>query len=83
MLSLNTIEKAMKQVCKDYMKGEKKMYKRYCLIQHNGKVGITINQNDNDPESLENAAQIFNEQNNGYNYFVIDKLNPPNKEQSK
>ena len=56
------------------------MSKRYCLVQHNGEIGIVIRSNGDDPESLENAAQIFNEQNDEYNYFVIDELNPPAKE---
>ncbi len=53
------------------------MSERYCLIKHNGEVGIVIDSKDNDPGSLENAAQRFSERNDGYNYFVIDKLNPP------
>ena len=32
MLPLNTIEEAMKQVCTDYMKGEKKMKKIKLII---------------------------------------------------
>ena len=52
------------------------MIKRYVLVQHDGKIGIVINDSD-DAGAMENGAQIFNEQNNGYTYFVIDKLNPP------
>jgi len=49
---------------------------RFLLIEHKDQSKKVI-KTSNDPEQLENAAQTFNEQENGCNYFVIDKLNPP------
>ena len=49
---------------------------RFLLIQHIGECNQVI-KTSNDAGELENAAQRFNEDTNWYNYFVIDKLNPP------